>query len=92
MTTILISSIIVIAIILIALAIRLEKKDNQPVASHTGEDLVKYAEEIKKIAEETVAETVAELIKEQETPVTEAAPKKKKSRPRKKSAPKKKED
>jgi len=89
MTTIVISSIIVIAIILIALVIRLENQEKASASKdYTGEALVEYAETIKKIEN-----SVAELVKEQEEEAPkEIAPKKKKSRPRKKSAPKKKED
>lgn len=88
MTTIVISSIIVIAIILIALTIRLENQEKASAnKDYTGEALVEYAETIKKIEN-----SVAELVKEQEEAPKEITPKKKKSRPRKKSAPKKKED
>lgn len=93
MTTIVISSIIVIAIILIALAVRLESKDKEYLNKEkAGEALIIYAEKIKNIEN-----NVSELIKDQEALAKEVAaeptaPKKKKSRPRKKSAPKKKED
>lgn len=93
MTTIVISSIIVIAIILIALAVRLESKDKEYLNNEkAGEALVEYAEKIKNIEN-----NVSELIKDQEALAKEVAAeptaaKKKKSRPRKKSAPKKKED